>query len=104
MTTPPDPTITLAPSGEHFLLTLPGGHATQSTHTISIPINIDGVYILDRIFRRRAQLTERALPALLGDTGNPIQHTIDAWLRQNSPTTSRNPEVKIDLKKLGLAP
>jgi len=98
-----DITIALAPDGAHFLLTVPGAHS-ESTHTLTIPINYSGMLTMRCIFTERQHTTKSPK---LGLTGNPVQSMVDQWLRDNTPTRLRgtgtqHTHVAIDLEALGL--
>ena len=83
------PTIALA-ADDQFALTLNG-------HTLLIPCTEAGVRVLRRILRGH----KRTPAAKIGAPSNPVQHTVEQWLRADAGEKAQA-VASITIEELGL--
>lgn len=70
--------ISLAPNNQ-FTLHLPSPLEGRG-HEVTLPFSEAGMVTLRRILREQKSL-ERRVP--IGRTASPVQHMVDAWLKEN---------------------
>lgn len=74
-------TVALSKDASKFAVSVPGVGPGNKTHTLLLPVDMDGLRIMfDLLFARR-RYDEDEAKATLGTPAAPTQAIVDAWLR-----------------------